>query len=227
MRSIILWSLLIGLPATALAQDSVLLDEVMPELAGSELGDVAVAAAPAPGAVTVVRARDVRRALLDAGLTADGLKIPASTQISRKLVRIPTDTLIDAGRAALEAATDPCSLQRVNAPKEVTLTEGPRQIRVEVSTPLHSGRMSGAVVVESGHRSVRVPLTLNLSCPDPEITTGEQITLVVAIGNVRVSSPGEARQAGRKGEVIRVQSRATGTALRGRVLNDNTVEVIQ
>ena len=43
----------------------------MPELAGTELGDLAVAAAPAPGAVTVVRARDVRRALSDAGLTAD------------------------------------------------------------------------------------------------------------------------------------------------------------
>jgi hypothetical protein len=175
--------------------------------------------------VTVVRARDVRRAISDAGFSADGLKIPASTQISRKLVRIPTDTLIDAGRAALLAATDPCSLQRINAPKEVTLTEGPRDVRVEVTAPLRSGRVSGAVVVESGSRSVRVPLSLNLSCPEPEVTPGKQITLVVAVGNVRVSSPGEARQAGRKGEVIRVTSRATGAALRGRVLDGNTVEV--
>jgi hypothetical protein len=226
MRSTLL-SLLMCWPAAALAQDSILLDEVMPELAGSELGELAVAAAPAPGATTVVRARDVRRALSDAGLAADGLQIPASTRISRKLVRIPTDTLIEAERAALQAATDPCSLQRINAPKEVTLTEGPRAVRVEVSTPLRSGRMSGAVVIDSGHRSVRVPLTLNLVCPEPEIAAGEQITLVAAVGNVRVSSPGEARQPGRKGEVIRVTSRATGAALRGRVVNGNTVEVVQ
>jgi hypothetical protein len=226
MRSTLL-SLLMCLPATALAQDFVLLDEVMPELAGSELGELAVAPAPAPGAATVVRARDVRRALSDAGLTAEGLHIPASTRISRKLVRIPTDTLIDASRAELRAAIDPCSLQRVTSSKEVTLTEGPREISVEVKTPLRSGRMSGAIVVESGHRSVRVPLSLNLTCPEPEITPGKQITLVVSIGNVRVSSPGEARQPGRKGEVIRVTSRATGAGLRGRVVNANTVEVVQ
>jgi flagella basal body P-ring formation protein FlgA len=46
------------------------------------------------------------------------------------------------------------------------------------------------------------------------------------IGSVRASAPAEAKQPGRVGEIIRVTNRATGAALRARVIDAQTCEVV-
>lgn len=214
-------------PAMAAAQDQVLLAEVMPELAGSELGEVPVADAPHTGATLVVRRSDVQRALHAAKQSAEGLSIPKSTRISRKLVEMSAEALIDGEREALEQAASPCAVQEVKGPKQVSLSEGPRQTRVELAGGRRTGRVSGSVIVQNGARQVRVPLMLKLLCPEPEVTSGKQVELVVRVGNVSVRTAGEARQNGRRGEIIRVSNRSTGASLQGRVVDAQTVEVVQ
>jgi hypothetical protein len=222
------WALLLavlGGPVTALAQDEVLLEEVMPELNGTAQGAISVADAPGPGGTLVVRGSDVRRALGRAGASAEGLSIPDRTRISRKQIRLSTDELLAEQRGLLLEAASPCAVENVTAQKEVSVTEGPRSVRIELSGARRSGRVSGSAIVQSGRRQVRVPLLLRLRCPEPEVTAGKQVNLVAVVGNVRVSTSGEARQDGRTGEIIRVTSR-TGASLRGRVLDTRTVEVL-
>src|SRR5262245_61737828 len=81
----VLWA-----PSSALAQ-SVLLQEILPELEGSALGQVVVADAPAAGQSVLVRGDDIRRALKREGLTAGSIRIPKQTRISREQVQIDTD----------------------------------------------------------------------------------------------------------------------------------------
>lgn len=219
--------LLLCWPAMALGQDQVLLAEVMPELAGSELGELAVADAPSTGGSLVVRRSDVQRALKAANQSTEGLEIPKSTRISRKLVQLSAEALIEDERGALEQAANPCTVQEVKGPKQVSLSEGPRQTRVELAGGRRTGRVSGSVIVQTGARQVRVPLMLKLLCPEPEVTSGKQVELVVRVGNVSVRTAGEARQNGRTGEIIRVTNRSTGASLRGRVIDAHTVEVQQ
>lgn len=225
MRSAALVVVLIC-PALALAQDSILLSEVMPDLAGTELGDVPIAEAPPTGSTLVVRRSDIRRALERAHQSGDGLDIPKSTRISRKRVQLSVETFVDAHRPALAEAAAPCSVQEVTGPKSVSLSEGRRETRVEIATGRRTGRVSGSVIVQSGTRQTRVPLTLKLLCPEPEINSGKQVNLVVRVGNVRVTTQGEARQPGRAGDIIRVTSHANNASLRGRVIDAQTVEVV-
>jgi flagella basal body P-ring formation protein FlgA len=58
------------------------------------------------------------------------------------------------------------------------------------------------------------------------VNAGMQVTALAVVGHVTASAPAEARQPGRVGEVIRITNRATGTALRARVLDARTVEVV-
>jgi flagella basal body P-ring formation protein FlgA len=83
------------------------------------------------------------------------------------------------------------------------------------------------VIVTRGARTVRVPIMLRLTCPEPEISVGKLVKIIVRVGNVRVSTLGEARQIGRAGEIIRVTNRATAASLRARVIDAQTVEVVQ
>jgi flagella basal body P-ring formation protein FlgA len=43
---------------------------------------------------------------------------------------------------------------------------------------------------------------------------------------VKATAPAEARQPGRRGDIIRITNRATGASLRGRIIDAHTVEVM-
>ena len=51
--------------------------------------------------------------------------------------------------------------------------------------------------------------------------------MVAVVGPVRASAPGEARQPGRIGDVIRVHNAATGRTLMARVVAPDTVMVVR
>lgn len=210
----------------ARGEDRVLLQEVMPELAGSPLGAIDVMAAPGLGTSVTVRKADIQRALQQAGANPRQLQIPRSVRVSREFVNLSREVLADQAHNAVASAAAPCELRDVRYPAEVRLAGGAREFRAEFSSALRTGQLTAAVVVESGGRSVRVPIVATLSCPPPDVTVGALVTARAVVGAVIATAPVEARQPGRAGEIIRVSNRATGTSLRARVIDAQTVEVV-
>jgi Chaperone for flagella basal body P-ring formation len=212
---------------SALADDRVLLQELMPELSGTPLGAVDVAPAPPPGESLTIRRGDVLRALARAGVGSNGLNIPRTARVTREVANLTNEAFAELAHDAVTEATAPCELRDARYPNEVRLASGPRTFHAEFSNGLRNGSSTGSVVVESGGRSVRVPVVVRLSCPPTEVSAGAQVTAVAVVGHVRASAPAEARQPGRTGEIIRIINRATGANLRARVVDAHTVEVVQ
>jgi len=236
MRSVIgMYSssaLLLLAAGVAHADGSILASEVMPELAGSELGALPIADAPPPGTSKLVRRGDVLRALAGAGLSAEGLSIPRATRVSRALLRLAKAALLEQAREALTNAAAPCALQDARVSADAQVLAGPRQITAELpkrGSPLQTStfHVTGAIFIDSGGQRVRIPVVASLSCPPPEVQSGTQLTVFAQVGLVRASAPAEARQHGRVGEIIRVTNRATGATLRARVLDAHSCEVVQ
>lgn len=210
-----------------LADDRILLAELLPALTDTPLGAVDVAAAPLPGMSVTVHRADVLRALTQAGL-AGSLKpadIPKSARITREQVAVTRAELSAQAQTIVEDAVAPCELREVRFPNEVRVAAGPREYRGEFNG-LHTGSVTGAVYVASGGRTTRVPVVASVTCPPPEVSAGTQLTAIAVVGNVRASAPAEARQPGRRGDVIRIINRATGASLRARVVDARTVEIV-
>ena len=212
--------------APAAAQERVLLQEVMPELAGTPLGAVDVAPAPALGTTLVLRKSDLLRALSQAGMNAKGLNIPRSARVTREVTTITRDELSQQAQPALREAVAPCDVREARFPNDVRVATGPRTYHAEFNTGLRNGQVNGAVFIDSGGTTLRVPVVATLQCPPPEISPGMQITAFAVVGHVKASAPAEARQPGRVGEIIRITNRATGASLRGRVIDARSVEVV-
>lgn len=215
----------------ARADAQILVSEILPNLQGTELGAVAIAAAPIPGAAIVIRRSDVLRALDQAGFSGETLPIPRATRISREVVSLSKDALLQEALPALQEAAGACELHGARVSSDTKVIAGPRAIRAELPLRSVSARtttlsVTGAIFIDSGGQRVRVPVLASLSCPPPEINAGSQLTVFAKIGSVRASAPAEARQPGRVGEIIRVTNRVTGAALRVRILDAATGEVV-
>lgn len=215
------------------AEAAILLAEIVPSLAGTELGDVSIAPAPAPGATRVVRRSEVLRALERAGQGQYGqaLLIPRETRISRELVRVDKQRIVDEAHEALAEAAAPCTLEQARVSSDARVLAGPRAYSAELpkrgaSQAAAALQITGAIFVDSGGQRVRVPVLAKLSCPPLDVLAGQQITVIASVGSVRASAPAEARQGGRVGEIIRLTNRATGASLRGRLLDAQTAEVV-
>jgi hypothetical protein len=209
----------------------ILVAEILPSLAGTELGVVPIAAEPIPGATITIRRSDVLRALAQAGYSAADLAIPKATRISREVVRISKEDLLDQSQPALAEAAGACELQSARISNDAKVIEGPRSIHAELAIRSVSPRaaklqVSGSIFVDSGGQRVRVPVVASVICPPPDVMAGSQLTVFAKIGTVRASAPAEARQSGRIGEIIRVTNRATGAALRARLVSSQLAEVV-
>jgi hypothetical protein len=205
--------------------------EILPSLAGTELGAVPIATEPLPGATITIRRSDVLRALDRAGFSGADLAIPKATRISREIVSISKDALLDESMPALAEAAGACEVQSARISNDAKVIAGPRSIHAELSLRNTSARaatlhVSGAIFVESGGQRVRVPVMASVSCPAPDVVSGSQLTVFAKIGTVRASAPAEARQTGRVGEIIRVTNRVTGAALRVRIVSSQMAEVV-
>lgn len=209
------------------SNDRILLQEVMPTFAGTPVGAVDVARAPAPGSSTTVHRADVQRALAQAGLreSVKAKDIPKSVKVSREAVRLTRDELSALAHESVVAAATPCDVGEVRYPSDVRVQAGPRTYRAEFNG-LRTGSSTGAVFIEAGGRETRVPVIATLVCPPPEIKPGTQVIAIAQVGPVKATAPAEARQAGRIGEIIRITNRATGASLRARIVNARTVEVV-
>jgi hypothetical protein len=209
--------------SVASAQDRVLLEEVIPALAGTELGALAIGDAPPPGTARSVRRSEVIAALRTQGRSADGLAIPRSTRIDRRARTIDSDDFATLARPALEEALAPCSIGDIRAPR--TTTSARFSVRAEATRPLRDGSIPATIVLEANGRETRVSIRAEVSCPAPDVEAGKRVRIVVRVGTVHATAPGEARQPGRVGDVIRVTNLYNRRSFDARIVDDQTVEV--
>ncbi|HJL19619.1 MAG TPA: flagella basal body P-ring formation protein FlgA [Sandaracinaceae bacterium LLY-WYZ-13_1] len=214
-------------PAAAAAQSAVHLSEVVPALGGTELGALEVGPAPPPGGTRVIRRSDVLRALREAGRDPRGLAIPRATRIRREARALDGDRIEALSRDAVVEALAPCRLEELTVRGDATVAAGPLEVTAEGQAPRRSGAASVMVILSAGGREVRVPAQARVRCPAPVVRPGRRVRLRVRFGAVIASAPGVARQPGRVGEVIRVQNLQTRASLRARVIDAETVEVVQ
>jgi Chaperone for flagella basal body P-ring formation len=226
-------ALLLALPAMVRADEvdvdgeRVTLAMIVPALSGTELGDLDLAPAPLPGESSVIRASDVKAKLKESGRDARGLLIPKSTKLVRKKRTLEARQLDGLIKAALAARVAPCTVEELSPLQAVTLGEGEFELEADAVAHKQSGRTLTNVTLRQGERKQRLNLQAVLSCPEPVMRPGAQIRLMVNHGAVHVSAPGVANQPGRVGDEIRVTNSLSKKSLLGRVVDAQSVEVVQ
>ena len=228
-----LWVGLASLPSAAHADeiavesDRVTLGMILPALSGSDLGGIDIGAAPLPGAHSVIRASDIKAKLKENGRDARGLDIPRSVKVVRRARSLEGDKLEEMVRTVLAPQVAPCDVAQLSPLSAVTIGEGDFELEAEPVARKQSGRTQANITLRQGERSQRISAQAVLHCPDPVMLPGNTIRLVAVAGPVRVSAPGTANQPGRVGDEIRVTNQLTKRALKARVIDAQTAEVIQ
>lgn len=211
----------------AVEGETVELSMILPALAGTELGSMVVADAPLPGESRVVRASDIKALLKARGADARGLALPRSVRLVRRARSINEAELTKRVREAVASQIAPCQVASLSSLPTVSLGAGEYEVIAQTSARRNDGRAPLAITLKQGERSQRISAQLEVSCPAPVIQPGANVRLVVIHGAVRVSAPATAHQPGRVGDEIRVTNQVTKRQMRGRVLDGQTVEVVQ
>lgn len=184
--------------------------------------------APPPGSARQVRRSEVIAALRRAGRSRDGLAIPRAVLIRRQVQTLEGEALLDQVRRPIEQRLSPCEVVDLRVSGQVRLPPGDIDMEIDVRRPTRASSSAGGTVLFSVRGTTRrLPFRAQLRCPPPAVSPGASVSIVVQFGVVRASAPGEASQAGRIGDVIRVRNLATRASLLARVVNASTVEVVQ
>jgi len=211
----------------AVEGETVVLAALVPALEGTELGGLVVADAPLPGQSRVVRASDIKAMLKAQGRDARGLALPRSTRLTRASRNLSEAELGKRVREAVAAQVAPCTVAIVSTLPPVSLGAGEFEV-LATSTPRRdSGRVPLVITLKQGERTQRISAQGELTCPLAVVHPGSSVKLIAIAGPVRVSAPATVNQAGRVGDEVRVTNQVTKMQLRGRVINAQTVEVIQ
>jgi hypothetical protein len=211
----------------AVEGESVALAAILPVLAGTELGSLIVADAPLPGESRVVRASDIKALLKAHGADARGLALPRSVRLVRRARTVSEAELGKRVREAVAAQIAPCQIASLSTLPAVSLGAGDYDVVAQPSARRDSGRAALVITLKQGDRVQRISAQLELSCPAPVLQPGANVRLVAVQGSVRVSAPAVAHQPGRVGDEIRVTNQVTKRQLRARVIDAQTVEVVQ
>jgi hypothetical protein len=211
----------------AVEGETVELAMILPVLAGTELGSMVVADSPLPGESRVVRASDIKALLKARGADVRGLALPRSVRLVRRARSVNAAELTERVRQAVASQIAPCQVASLSSLPTVSLGAGEYEVIAQTSARRNAGRAPLAITLKQGERSQRISAQLEVSCPAPVIQPGANVRLVVIQGAVRVSAPAVAHQPGRVGDEIRVTNQVTKRQMRGRVLDAQTVEVVQ
>jgi hypothetical protein len=211
----------------AVEGETVQLAAILPVLAGSELGELVIAEAPLPGESRVVRASDIKALLKAHGADARGLSLPRSVRLVRRARSVGQSELAQRIGQAVAAQIAPCTVSSLSSLPPVNLGAGDYEVLAQTSPRRDSGRAPLVVTLKQGDRSQRISAQLEISCPQPVVQSGQSVRLVAVQGPVRVSAPAMAHQPGRVGDEIRVTNQVTKRQMRARVLDAQTVEVVQ
>lgn len=211
----------------AVEGDRVTLAMILPALTGTELGALDVAPAPLPGQRTLIRAAEIRAKIKQSGHDARGLAIPRSVRLVRRARSLDGKQLDEMIRTALAPQVAPCDVTQVSELSPVTIGDGEFELEAEPMPRKQSGRTTATVTLRQGERAQRINVQAQLSCPAPVMTPGSSIRIVAIAGAVRVTAPGVANQPGRVGDEIRVTNSLTKRALKARVIDASSAEVVQ
>lgn len=226
---LILFSLVATLatPTVVRAQERITVAEVIPVLAGSEVGQLELGPAPAPGRSRTIHGRQIRAALRKAGVNARGIVIPKRTRITRQARTLAPEDIAALAAPSIDEALGACSPTAVLPRNEIHVAPGELSVEASAPRPTRSGRATVMVSISSAGTTVRAPVLVEYVCPPPVIRSGSTVTVVAVVGKVRASVPGIAAQHGRVGDRITVTNRLTGSRLLARVVDATTVEVVQ
>lgn len=211
----------------AVEGETVELAALVPALQGTELGGLVVAEAPLPGESRVVRASDIKAMLKAQGRDARGLDLPRSTRLTRRARNVSEAELSKRVREAVAAQVAPCTMVVLSTLPALSLGAGDYQVTATSTARRDSGRVPLVITLTQGERTQRISAQGELTCPLPVLQPGANVRLVASAGSVRVSAPATVHQAGRVGDEVRVTNQVTKKQLRGRVIDAQTVEVIQ
>ncbi len=210
------------------AQDRILLHEVIPALEGTELGALPIGDAPPAGSSRMVRRSEVLAALRAARRSARGLRIPRSVRIRREARELSREDLKTLIRPAVVRGLDPCEVTELRVPAGLTIAHGEVGVESTLRAPVRAATsVSGIVTITAGRQQRRISVRARVTCPPPAVEPGSRVTVLAVVGPVRASAPGEARQPGRIGDVIRVHTIATGRTLLARVVAPDKVVVVR
>lgn len=201
------------------------LSELVPALAGTELGALDVGPAPPPGAHRVVYRAEVLRALRRAGRDRRGLAIPRRFRVTRRGRTVGGRELDGLARPAVGRALSPCRVETLTGAGQIRVPQGALEVSAEGQAPRRSGVVPVSLRLSADGFETRLPLRARVSCPPPLVRAGAQVQLLVRRGRVEARAPGIARQHGRVGDTIVVQNTRSRTRVSGRVLDAQTVEV--
>jgi Chaperone for flagella basal body P-ring formation len=207
--------------------DTVSLKEILPVLAGSELGDLTIADAPPPGQAATILAVDVKRRLKDGGHDIRGLVIPKSTHVERRVQTVSDAELKERVTAVLAPTVAPCDIERVSSFGPLTLADGPFELSADTPLRRSSGRSTFSVRVVQGDDTRKLHGQIELQCPPPAVQAGSSVKLTVTTGAVRVSAPATAHQPGQPGDSIRVTSQLNRQSYLARIVDATTVELVR
>lgn len=211
----------------AVEGETVELAAIIPALLGTELGSMVVADSPLPGESSVLRASDIKAMLKASGTDTRGLSLPRSVRLVRRARTVKDVELTERVRAAVAPQISPCEMISLSTLPPVSLGAGDYEVVTQTNGRRDSGRVQLVIMLKQGPRSQRISAQLELSCPAPVVHPGAIVRLVVVKGAVRVSAPAVAHQPGRVGDEIRITNQITKRQLRARVLDGQTVEVVQ
>lgn len=211
----------------AQANDVVKLGEVLPSVRGTALESVPVGQAPPAGSSRSVRRRELRAALKRAGVDPKSLDLPRAVTVSRKAKDLSEEEVLALVDGTVRDAFTPCDVLDLQTQHRTRVAAGDLHAYIERRPMLRSGRVTVMVTLASGSGEVRVPVTANLQCPPPAVTSGSVVQMVVRVGAVKASASGIALQTGRVGETVRVRNAQTNTTLTALVVDAQRVEVLR
>lgn len=173
--------------------------------------------------------------------TAAGESTEVKARLLNSTVRLGSNTVaLEAFVDGTRAATASVTLD-VRAVAEILVATAPIR-QGETLGPQNTAwdrrdvtRMTGAIEPGAGQSVpeyiARRTIQPGTAITETDVTTppmvrkGDAVSLVVTCGNVKLTSPAEARQDGKAGDVIRVNCTATGQDVRGKVIEPGLVEV--
>ncbi len=211
--------------AQAQEGDRVRLSEIVPALAGSEIGAIDLGPAPAPGTARTIRRAEILATIAAAGRSADGLAIPRQARIELRAVTLSSSDIVERVRAAVEASVAPCTVTSLVVTTTATVGEG--ELHVVATGPARPTDGAAVVMLDlsTGALATHLAARVDLVCPDALVHSGSHVTVVARVGAVHASSPGVVRGEGRVGDVVHVRVETTGALVEGRVLDASTVEI--
>lgn len=211
----------------AVEAERVTLSMLLPALTGSELGSLDLGAAPLPGEHTVIRASDIKAKLKESGHDPRGLAIPKSVRVVRRARSLEARELEDEVRKALSVQVAPCEVIEVSKLPKLTVGEGELTVEAAPMPRKASGRTTFSVDVRQGERNQHISAQAVVACPTPVVMPGSQVRIMVISGAIRVTAPGVVTQPGRVGDEIRVTNQLSKRSLKARVIDAQSVEVVQ